>query len=385
MNTPLTYVVFGATGDLAQRKIMPALCALSATHDLTVIAFSRRPWSDEEYRAFIAPSLKRFDAAAREKFVEQVRYAQGTFDDQASFANLKEKISGDVIFHLAVQPQFHLPIIDGLGTAGLRGKLLIEKPFGEGSESAQMLEQKIEQYFSPDSIYRVDHYLGKEGLDAVLAARRSDDAFENLLGAAHVAKVACRIEESLGIEGRGEFYDPVGALRDVGQNHLLEMLATLIAELPARDGDLPQARAQALASLSPRATHAARGQYAGYRAEEGVAPDSQTETYFRVSAASALPRWQDVELVLEAGKALKQKKSEIEIIYTDGTARVFDMEAPRTRDAYEVLIGAAMNADRARFASAPEVVAAWRFAEAAADLLRQAPLRVYERGSERGA
>ncbi|HVZ76209.1 MAG TPA: hypothetical protein VG934_03030 [Candidatus Paceibacterota bacterium] len=385
MKRNVSYVLFGATGDLAQRKIMPALCALSSAHDLEVIAFSRRPWSDQDYHAFIAPSLKRFDLATSQAFLGRVRYAQGTFDDAQAFAVLKEKVSDNAIFHLAVQPEFYLPIIEHLGKAGLRGKLLIEKPFGQGSDSAQALEKAIERYFSPDDIYRVDHYLGKEGLDAVLAARRDDSTFENSLTRERVAKVICRLEESLGIEGRGEFYDAVGALHDVGQNHLLEMLATLIMELPAHDGDLPQMRAQAIASLEPLAAHAVRGQYRGYPEEDGVAKDSQTETYFKIAAESSLARWQGVELVLEAGKALKEKKSEIEISYKDGTSHVFDIERPRRHDAYEVLIAAAMSGERARFASAEEIIAAWRFAEAAAEILRRAPLIMYERGSERAA
>ncbi|HVU80251.1 MAG TPA: hypothetical protein VHD37_02705, partial [Candidatus Paceibacterota bacterium] len=285
MKPNTSYVLFGATGDLAQRKIMPALCALSAVHDLDVVAFSRRPWSDEEYRNFIAPSLKRCDPATSRTFLERVRYAQGTFDDARAFAALKEKVSGEAVFHLAVQPEFYLPIIEHLGKAGLQRKLLIEKPFGQGSESAQALEKAIEKYFPPDHIYRVDHYLGKEGLDAVLDARRHDADFENSLGKDRVAKVICRIEESLTVAGRGEFYDGVGALRDVGQNHLLQMLAAVIMELPAHEDGLPQARARALASLEPRAADAVRGQYRGYREEDGVAAGSQTETYFKISAA----------------------------------------------------------------------------------------------------
>ncbi len=385
---PITLVLFGATGDLARRKIVPALLSFFARDawgaDARVVAFSRRPWSDNEYRAFIKPSLSSFPPAVVEGFLEHVSYAQGTFDDAAAFAALKEKIgSSDAVYHLAVQPEFHLSIVEQLGKAGLAGKILIEKPFGHDFASAQSLDLDIEKHFSPEHIFYIDHYLGKEGLEAVLKARREDGEFERSLAKERVARITCRIEEALDIQGRGEFYDATGALMDVGQSHALQMLAMALMDLPAQDRDVPGARAAALEALVPDASVAAvRGQYAGYLEEEEVAQDSQTETYFKIGAASRASRWQGVPLVLEAGKALSRKKTEIDIQYRDGTRRTFDIEVPRARDAYEALIEAAMAGDRSRFVCIEEILASWTFAEAVAERLKETPLRTYQKGSD---
>ncbi len=384
----MTFVLFGATGDLAQRKIMPALLALFARDALgdgtRIVAFSRRPWSNAEYREFIQPSLKSLASEVVEQFLQKVSYVQGTFDNTAGFLALKEKIGGDAaLYHLAVQPEFYTEIVEQLGKAGLTGALMIEKPFGHDYASAQMLERTIEKYFPPEHLYRVDHYLGKEGLDALLLQRMRDTDFEKSLTQARVARVTARILESLGIEGRGEFYDATGALMDVGQSHALEMLATMLMELPPEHSQIPAARAVALEALGvDDAAPALRGQYKGYMGEEGVSMDSDAETYFMIGAVSSVPRWQGVPLLLEAGKALREKRSEIEISYKDGTSRVFDMEVPRTRDAYEVLIEAALAGDRSRFPGMREVLASWVFAEAAARRLNETPLLLYGTGGD---
>ena len=384
----MTFVLFGATGDLAQRKIMPALCSLFLRKGIGdgvhIVAWSRRPWSDDEYRAFIRPSLAAFAPGEVALFLERVSYSEGTFDDASAFLAFKEKVaSEDVVYHLAVRPEFYPIIVDRLREADLKGKLLIEKPFGHDYASAQALERTLEKCFAPEQIYRVDHYLGKEGLDAVLSARRQNADFEKSLTKEQVAQITCRIEESLDIHGRGEFYDSIGAFRDVGQSHLLLMLATVLMDLPTGDADVSGRRAAALALLSPDTSGLlVRGQYEGYTSEEGVLADSQTETYFKISARSSTPRWQDVTLVLEAGKALKQKKTEIEVHYQDGTHKLFNIEVPRTRDAYEVLIEAALAGDRSRFVGTDEMVGSWRFADAATLLLRETPLRTYQKGSD---
>jgi glucose-6-phosphate 1-dehydrogenase len=384
---PTTFVLFGATGDLARSKIVPALCAAFARGGLgggaRVIAFSRRPWSDSEYRAFIKPSLASFSSAEADTFLRQVSYVQGTFDDAAAFAALKEKMGpGQAVYQLAVQPEFYHVIIKNLAQAHLAGKVLIEKPFGHDRASAQALDADIEKYFSPERIFYVDHYLGKEGLDAFIRSRKEDSAFERSLTREHVARITCRIDDTRDISGRGEFYDATGALMDVGQSHALQMLAAALMELPASEAGLPHARAAALEALVPNASAPVRGQYAGYLDEDEVAKGSQTETYFKIGAASRAPRWSGVALVLEAGKALGSKKTEIEIEYKDGARKVFDMEIPRTKDAYERLIEAAFGDDRSYFVSIGEILASWTFAEAAALRLREAPLAIYAKGSD---
>jgi glucose-6-phosphate 1-dehydrogenase len=383
---PAVFVLFGATGDLAQRKIMPALCSLYASgalpEDSDVIAFSRRPWSDAEYRAFIQPSLAAFPADAVQKFLSRVRYVQGTFDDPDAFLRLKEQVGAkEAFYHLAIQPEFYATAIMQLGAAGLAGTILIEKPFGHDLATAQELENHIEEHFDLAHIERVDHYLGKGGLDALLERRRTDPAFEASLSSEQVASVSCRLLENLDLEGRGEFYDAVGALKDVGQNHLLMMLASALMDIPQDPEAIPGARARALQALAVEKGGAVRGQYEGYAQEEGVQSGSQTETYFKLNTASADPRWKGVEIALEAGKALHEKKSEIEILYKDGRREAFDMERPRTRDAYEAVIEAALRGDHSRFAGREEVLAAWTFTDQAASVMRAAPLVAYAKGS----
>ncbi len=212
---PLTFVIFGATGDLSQRKILPALCALYASgafpEGSDILAFSRRPWGDAEYRSFIQPSLKAFPEETSAKFLERIRYVQGTFDSADSFLQLKETVrTENVFFHLAVQPEFYEAIVHRLGDAGLHGSLLIEKPFGHNYASAASLERSLEKYFPPEHIFRVDHYLGKEGLEALLNRRRTDADFEKSLSSERIASVAVRLLETFDVEGRGEFYDAAG-------------------------------------------------------------------------------------------------------------------------------------------------------------------------------
>jgi glucose-6-phosphate 1-dehydrogenase len=353
-----------------------------------VIAFSRRPWGDAEYRSFIEPSLKDFFQAQVSGFLARVEYVQGTFDDAAAFAALKSKIkTKTVFFHLAIQPEFYEAVVRRLGEAGAQGRLLIEKPFGHNCASAASLERSLAKYFPPKDIFRVDHYLGKEGLDAFLERRRNDRTFEKSLTKESVARVACRLLESLDIEGRGEFYDSMGALKDVGQNHLLEMLAVVLMDIPEKSEEIPRARAAAMESLVAKVSvqggvAAVRAQYEGYHDDSEVEEGSQTETYFKLELRSATPRWQDVPLLLEAGKALWEKKSDIEITYKDGTRHVFDMDTPGALDAYERVIDAALAGDVSRFASSEEIASAWKLVEALEPEMARTPLRTYAKGSD---
>ncbi len=376
----VAFVLFGATGDLAQRKVMPALCALwnkgAFPADSQIIVSSRRPWGSEEYREFAGPSLGKFSATEKESFLQNVEYVQVVLDDVASYARLKEAIRNThVSYHLAVQPEFYPMIADHLVAHDIHDRLLIEKPLGRDLASAQALEGRLERDFPPERILRIDHYLGKPGLDAFLA-RREDPHVEAKLSRHDVAAVACRVRESLSIEGRGEFYDTQGALRDVGQNHVLQMLAAVLAP----DWQ-PRERAQALAGLLPLSQGAVRAQYEGYEEGEGVRAGSQTETYFKINAVSSDPRWEGVPIVLEAGKALAAKQSEIEINFTDGSREVFDMDIPGP-DAYEEVLQAALAGDPRRFVGKDEVEASWRFADAARAILAATPLRRYAPGSD---
>lgn len=370
----IAFVVFGATGDLSQRKIMPALCALFRAHTVPpsslVVAYSRRPWGDSEYRAFIESSLENFSPKERADFLESVQYVQGTFDAE-SFQTLQEKIKGyDALYHVAVQPEFYTRIIEEMGQKGFVGKVLLEKPFGHDGASALALESEIEKYFPRENIFRVDHYLAKSGLAEVMNLKKE------------ITAVTCRIIETLDISGRGEFYDATGALRDVGQNHLLEMLAQVLMDKDEAQVSLVSARARALEQLAIIPGSGVRGQYEGYVQEKGVEKDSQTETYFKIQLVSTSAHWQDTAITLEAGKALGERKSEIEITFSDGSVQIFAMDISGGREAYEVLLGAALRGEREHFVSMPEVVASWRCAEGIEKELRTHPLQLYKKGAK---
>ena len=383
---PLTFVLFGATGDLAQRKIVPALASLFEKGvfptEFQIICYSRRPWTDMQYHEFIAPSLARFSAETVTAFFSHLEYAQGTFDNEESFKNLQERIAHKNIFcHLAVQPEFYAQIAHGLGHAGIHAKLLIEKPFGHNLASAEKLEDDIEIYFPSEDIFRIDHYLGKGGLDAVIARRIQDAGFEQKLHKDTVASIHCRILEALDIGDRGEFYDTVGALRDVGQNHVLEMLASVLMDITTEDVSL--ARAIAFEQLEPvPEKNMLHGQYEGYLQTTDVRPDSHTETYFSITTTSTNPRFDGVAIILEGGKAFAEKKSDITITYRDGTTVVFDIETPKNPDAYEVCIAAAIKHDTTRFVSWREMKALWMFVTPILESFKHIPLVSYKKGSE---
>ena len=379
---PITYVLFGATGDLAQKKIMPALCALFVNGMLPegsqIVAFSRRDWSDDDYRSFITPSLSKFDQSIVGHFLKKIVYAKGTFDEKSAYESLKEKIENEkVFFHLAVQPEFYTTIVMGLGETAVKGELLIEKPFGHDEVSARALEGHIEHYFKQEDILRIDHYLGKAGLVALLEARH-DILFESRLNNGEVKRIEVRMTECVDIAKRGEFFDAVGALRDVGQNHMLSMLATLLMDLDDAKKDIQHARAKATKSLLP-ATNIVRAQYDGYRDTEGVAPDSDTETYFSFDTNSTFPRWSGVPIHFVSGKALDEKKSAISVMFSDDTVHIFDMEVSRTPDAYETVIVAALSSNNELFQSFEEVLASWQFIDVVRRQMSIVPLVHYQK------
>jgi glucose-6-phosphate 1-dehydrogenase len=412
---PLSFVLFGATGDLAQKKIMPALFALFQKNRLPrpfrVIAYSRRPWKDEEYRKFIKPSLRQHEIRTREleHFLEHVIYAEGTFDDEKSFNNLKNKLQelddhvfihseqqSEKIYHLAIQPVFYEQVINRLAKAGLamtdelsEPKIMIEKPIGRDLASAQNLEMLMASHFSEKQKFRIDHYLGKEAIQAIMAERRSDTELDYKLNNHYVESIHVRLLEKIDVGDRGEFYDETGAIRDVGQNHLLEMLAMATAEVPriATAEQTAHARGMILKALRPIDAELGqlvrRGQYDGYRETEGVNPKSMTETYFKIQTEIQTPRWKGVPIILEAGKALANKAADMTIRFKDDSVKLFFAERPaflKVPDAYELLIEKAIEGDKTLFVSSEEIIASWKFIESAMKYLKKAPLFVYEKG-----
>ncbi len=381
MNTslPITYVLFGATGDLAGRKIMPALASLFIAEKLpagsSIIASSRRPWDTDEYHRFITPTLSHFSPSEIESFLSQVTYQTVIFNDKESYKQLAQKIGEkESFYHLAVQPEFYASIAQGLSEAGLGGTLLIEKPFGHDLTSAQQLEKELETYFPAKNIWRIDHYLGKTGLKQLEDQRQTNQELEEKIEQGDLESVHVELIEKIDIGDRGEFYDTVGALRDVGQNHLLEMLAVCLAPLPIT----PTSRTELIASLKiPTKEHISRGQYEGYGNHPDIAPTSQTETYFKIMTESQLPRLANIPIILESGKAFAEKKSAITLNFKDKSTLIFDLENPTQPEAYQTIIEAALGKKENYFVSLEEVLAAWKFITPILTLLPTLPLHSY--------
>ena len=332
-STPTVLVVFGATGDLMARKIVPSLFHLYNEGELPplfrVVGFSRRDWTDQHLRAHVAKIIaeKYPDARSIEKFLEFFTYQQGTFADESGYRELTRSIAAvahdwnacaNRLFYLAVPPENYETILRNLAHSGLTAacsaeegytRVLVEKPFGHDIESSKALDDLLASLFHEEQIYRIDHYLAKEMLQGILAFRFHNDLLESEWDRNSIERIDISLLETLGVEHRGRFYDGVGALRDVGQNHLLQMLALVTMEQPTGlDADsVRNARAALLSSLQPLridevARRTYRAQYDGYRQIDGVAPDSQTETYFKIATTMSGRRWAGVPVTFESGK-----------------------------------------------------------------------------------
>ena len=349
---PTILAVFGATGDLMAKKIVPALFDLHVGGRLpkrfALVGVSRRDWSDDDLRAHLRAILRARAPGAKEKdissFLDLAVYHRLEFakigDYRALYGRLKAIDGGwgacaSKLFYLSVPPRFYGDILDRLRESRLAEgcspeegwtRVLVEKPFGHDEKSAKALDARLARLFKEEQIYRIDHYLAKETFRNVLVFRFLNNLFEGEWGGGLIEKIYIREYENIGVEGRGAFYDPVGALRDVGQNHLLQMLALVTMERPEdlSAAAVRRARAAILGTLIPptleevrRSTF--RAQYEGYRSIKGVAPRSDTETYFRAQAFLAHPNWQGVPIILEAGKRLRPKEegevTEIEVVF----------------------------------------------------------------------
>jgi glucose-6-phosphate 1-dehydrogenase len=348
-NIPTVLIVFGATGDLMHKKIGPSLFHLYRRGKLPamfrVIGVARRPLTHDEFRALIVESLathKEFKAGSEmaRKFLERCFYQQGGFAQEHTYEQLSEtlgrvdgewNVCSNKLFYLAVPPMHYETIFRHLSTSGLTipcgpdegwTRVLVEKPFGQDAKTAAQLDELLSTLFREEQIYRIDHYLAKEMLQNILSFRFSNNLLEQSWNGRHIEKITVRLLEKDGIEGRGAFYDRIGALRDVGQNHLLQMMAFVMMEQPAAftAEDVRTKRAKVLRELvvpskQDVVDNTYRAQYIGYRDVEGVLPDSQTETYFRVKTSVNNPNWKNVPILLEAGKAMKQQVKEIIVTF----------------------------------------------------------------------
>ena len=428
-------VIFGATGDLAKLETFPALVGLveRGVLDVPVIGVAKSGWGLDQFRDYATASLKlnKMDpgSPAAVKMLGLLRYVDGDLGDPATYQAMSDQMgpAKKALFYLEVPQGIFGRIAEGIAHAGRAqdGRIMVEKPFGNDVASAQQLNATLQSFFPEDAIYRVDHWLGLEPVDSLMFVRFANTIVEPLLNRNYVRSIQITMAEDFDVSDRGSFYDKTGAIKDVIQNHLLQVLATVLAEPPDGTGldSWRTSKSDLLGALRPLAPETTvKGQYQGYLDVAGVAPNSKTETYAAIRLAADSWRWADVPILIRAGKCLPLTATEVTVAFKHPPYDVFGLGQgaepntlrfrvnpddrvslalvgkkpgvgwqPAPEDLkfaesaaddlrpYDRLIGAALDGQRWLFASEATVEAAWRVVDPV--LGDVGPVYPYQRGS----
>jgi glucose-6-phosphate 1-dehydrogenase len=428
-------VIFGATGDLAKLETFPALVGLvkRGVLDVPVVGVAKSGWGLEQFRDYATASLKLngMDPAepAAVQMLNLLRYVDGDLGDDATYKAMSDEIGAGekVLFYLEVPPVLFGRIAPGIATAGRSAgaRVMVEKPFGTDLASSRQLNDTMHRYFPEDAIFRVDDWLAFDPVENVLFVRFANSVIEPVLNRNYVQDIQITMSEAFDVSDRGRFYDRTGAIRDVLQNHMLQVLATVLAEPPTGTGlaswlDAKNTVVDALSPLTPENT--VRGQYEGYHEVDGVDPKSTTESYVAVRLSANTWRWAGVPILIRAGKCMPVTATEISITFKAPPHDVFGIEPALPEDTlrfriwpetavgltvhgkkpgagweplaeelsfaqspgsdirpYDRLIGAALDGDRWLFARQDTVEAAWRIVDPV--LGDVVPVHPYARGT----
>jgi glucose-6-phosphate 1-dehydrogenase len=421
------FVFFGATGDLAHKKIFPSLHALVRRDVLhvPVIGVAKAGWTLDDLKQRAHDSIQEHDEAFQ-KLLGLLRYVDGDYADPETFRELRRQL-GDAqapLHYLAIPPSLFATVVEALDKSGAadNARVVVEKPFGHDLASAEELNRVLHSVFPEDRIFRIDHYLGKEPVENLIYTRFANTFIEPLLRREYVDHVQITMAESFGVQGRGAFYEEAGAIRDVVQNHLLQVLAIVGMDPPAEHSNeaIRDEKVRFMRSLRPlKPADVVRGQFVGYRDEQGVAEHSTVETFVAVRLRVDSWRWADVPFLIRAGKEMPVTGTEVTVQLTQPPQRVFDKGTPnRLRfqinpdlvisldvrakrpgeamvgndvsldlderphdemEPYERLLGDALKGDPALFAREDTVEAAWHVVDGILD--NATPIHFYEPGT----